>query len=105
MALDELSGIINERAARRTDAHVLLQLTLIARETSAPENSPEFEFHLRDDAKEFDPFRLPAGPLTSMPERAEDVDFRALGMHFVQSRVRHFFFRSYQGFNTTMMVI
>ena len=104
MALDEISGVINERAARRANTHVLLQLTLIAKE-QAETQTPEFEIHLRDDAKEFDPFLLPVGPISAVPEQAEDLDVEALGMYFVQSRVRSFYFRHYQGFNTTMMVI
>jgi hypothetical protein len=67
--------------------------------------SPEFEIHLRDDAKNFDPFLIPVGPISVVPERTEDLDVEALGMYFVRSRVHSFFFRNYQGFNTTMMVI
>ena len=104
MALDEISGVINERAARRANTHVLLQLTLIAKE-QAETQSPEFEIHLRDDAKNFDPFLIPVGPISVVPERTEDLDVEALGMYFVRSRVHSFFFRNYQGFNTTMMVI
>ncbi|MBQ7516516.1 MAG: hypothetical protein IJS96_09565 [Schwartzia sp.] len=104
LALDEITGIVNERAARRNKNHVLLQLTLIARET--PETDiPNFEIHLRDDAEEFDPFRLPGGPIAAMPERVDDVDYRALGMYVIRSRAQSFFFRNYQGFNTTVMVI
>lgn len=109
MALDEISGVVSERAVRRAEARVLLQLTLIARETPdekiSDPGAPTFEIHLRDDAEEFDPFRLPGGPIAAMPERAEDVDYRALGMYVVRSRAQTFFFRNYQGFNTTMMVI
>ncbi len=109
LALDEISGVINERAARRSDAHVLMQLTLIAREPSDAEKSasepPAFEIHLRDDAAEFNPFRLARGPIVDEPGQTEEPDVEALGVYFVKTRAQNVFSRHYQGFNTTMMVI
>ena len=109
LALDEISGVINERAARRSDTHVLMQLTLIAREPSDAEKSasepPAFEIHLGDDAAEFNPFRLARGPIVDEPGQTEEPDVEALGVYFVQNRAQNVFSRHYQGFNTTMMVI
>lgn len=99
LTLDEITNVINERAERRTDNYVLIQLTLIARE---PER---FEIHLRDDAGEFNPFRLSRGPVSEASLRADELDAAALGMYFIQSRVQNVFSRNYQGFNTTMVVI
>jgi len=100
LAMEEICGVMNERAgSRKDDEPVLTQLTLIA------EADGTFKLHLRDNAKELDPFQLSQEKLKELPERDEEVDVRALSLYAVKSHARQYLYRSYHGFNTITITV
>ena len=77
LAMEEICGVMNERAARQEGDPLLSQLTLIAQEDGT------LTLHLRDDGKELDPFRLSVEQADPESKPVEDIDVRALGLHAV----------------------
>lgn len=71
-----------------------IQLTLIAEENG------EFEFHIRDNAEKFNPFALEE---KRMHDAEEDIDMSAIGIQMIRKKVKTFFYRQYQGFNTLVI--
>lgn len=98
-ALEEICGLMNERAARQTDMPVLTQLTLIAREDGT------FTIHIRDDGEELDPFQLTGGQTEPVQNPDGDIDVRALGLRAVKTHVQQYLYRSYHGFNTITLTL
>ncbi len=100
LAMEEICGVMNERAgSRKGDEPVLTQLTLIAQEDGT------FKIHLRDNAQKFDPFNLSQEKVTDRSERDEEIDVRALSLHVVKSHARQYLYRSYHGFNTITITV
>lgn len=99
LAVDEICGIMEERANRKKDSHILTQLTLIAEENG------NFKLHLRDDGKELDPFKISESPWKEITEENEKPDFRALGLHVIKTNAIQLVYRNYHGFNTTTITI
>ncbi len=96
LAVEEICGLIRERASREEDAQTLTQITVIAKEDG------HFQLHMRDDGKEMNPFQLtPKQPRTSL----EEPDTVALGLHVVKSHAQQFLYRNYHGFNTMTVTI
>jgi hypothetical protein len=99
LAMEEICGLMNERATRREGDPLLSQLTLIAKEDGT------LTLHLRDDGQELDPFRLSAESVNPESKQIEDVDVRALGLHAVKTHVRQYLYRNYHGFNTITLTV
>lgn len=94
MTVEELGLAILQRGFQgREDGYI--QITVIAQENG------DFELHLRDDALSFDPFALQ----TSRASSKEDVDLDSIGILVIKQRVKEFFYRRYQGFNTLIVKI
>ena len=99
LTVEEICGIMEERATRRKDSHILTQLTLIAEENG------NFKLHLRDDGEELDPFNISESPWKEITEENEKPDFRSLGLHVIKTHARQVIYRNYHGFNTTTITI
>ena len=99
LTVEEICGIMEERATRRKDSHILTQLTLIAEEDG------NFKLHLRDDGEELDPFKISENPWNEITDENEKPDFRSLGLHVIKSHARQLIYRNYHGFNTTTITI
>ena len=99
LTVEEICGIMEERATRKKDSHILTQLTLIAEEDGS------FKLHLRDDGEELDPFKLSESPWKEIHEEDEKPDFRSLGLHVIKIHARQVIYRNYHGFNTTTITI
>jgi len=99
LAMEEICGLMNERAARRKGDPLLSQLTLIANEDGT------LTLHLRDDGQELDPFRLSVEQADPESKPVEDIDVRALGLHAVKTHVRQYLYRNYHGFNTVTLTV
>ncbi len=99
LAMEEICGVMNERAARQEGDPLLSQLTLIAQEDGT------LTLHLRDDGKELDPFRLSVEQADPESKPVEDIDVRALGLHAVKTHVRQYLYRNYHGFNTVTLTV
>jgi anti-sigma regulatory factor (Ser/Thr protein kinase) len=99
LAMEEICGVMNERAARQEGDPLLSQLTLIAQKDGT------LTLHLRDDGKELDPFRLSVEQADPESKPVEDIDVRALGLHAVKTHVRQYLYRNYHGFNTVTLTV
>jgi Na+-driven multidrug efflux pump len=100
LAMEEICGVMNERAGSlKGDEPVLAQLTVIAQEDGT------FKLHLRDNARELNPFQLSDKALQVLPEQTEDIDERALVLHAVKTHVRQYLYRNYHGFNTVTLTV
>lgn len=98
--MEEICGVMNERAGSlKGDEPVLAQLTVIAQEDGT------FKLHLRDNARELNPFQLSDKALQVLPEQTEDIDERALVLHAVKTHVRQYLYRNYHGFNTVTLTV
>ncbi len=61
-----------------------------------------FELHLRDDAEQFNPFEL----ITDKNfKTVDEVDMNVIGMKFIKSKAKSFFYRQYGGFNSLSVKI
>ena len=96
LAVEEICGLIRERASREEDAQPLTQITVIAKEDG------HFQLHMRDDGKEMDPFQI---ALEQPKKSSEEPDTIALGLHVVKSHAQQFLYRNYHGFNTMTVTI
>ena len=99
LAMEEICGLMNERAARQEGDPLLSQLTLIAN------GDGTLTLHLRDDGQELDPFRLSVEQGDTASKPMEDIDVRALGLHAVKTHVRQYLYRNYHGFNTITLTV
>lgn len=70
-----------------------IQITLIA----LPDQ--EFELHIRDNAKIFNPFSLETDKVSEEGE----YDMDAMGMLVIKQKAKQFFYRQYQGFNSLIV--
>ena len=94
VAEEVCSAIVREGFANLPDGNI--QLTLIAQEDG------EFEFHIRDNAAQFNPFALEEKRMSGVDE---EMDVSAIGIQMIRKKVKTFFYRQYQGFNTLIIRI
>ena len=99
LAMEEVCGVMNERASRTADEPVLVQLTVIAQEDGT------FKVHLRDNGNELDPFQLSEEAQQHLSEEADDIDAGALVLYAVKTHVRQYLYRNYHGFNTITLTV
>lgn len=92
MAVEEICVLIMKKAFTE-DGEGYIQLTVIALENG------EFELHIRDNARMFNPFAV----ARSQGENQEEYDMDTAGMRVISSKAKHFFYRQYQGFNTLVV--
>jgi len=92
VAEEVCSAIVREGFRHITDGNI--QLTLIAAEDG------EFEFHIRDNADQFNPFSLKE---KRMNDASEEMDVSAIGIQMIRKKVKSFFYRQYQGFNSLVI--
>ena len=71
-----------------------IQITLIALENK------DFELHIRDNAKSFNPFELEAGN-----DQMDEASLDAMGVSMIEELAKDFFYRQYQGFNSLVVWI
>ncbi|NCB33474.1 MAG: multidrug transporter [Erysipelotrichia bacterium] len=76
--------------------HGYINITLISDEDGS------FELHLRDDAEQFNPFELKTEKSFTT---VDEVDMDVIGIKFVKSRAKYFFYRQYGGFNSLSVKI
>ena len=94
MAVEEVCLAIMQKGFSQ-DGVGYIQVTLISRAEG------EFELHIRDTAKRFNPFSLDTGKAGD--QEAFDPD--NLGMLVIREKAKSFFYRQYQGFNTLIIRI
>jgi Na+-driven multidrug efflux pump len=100
LAMEEVCGVMNERAGSQKDGEpVLAQLTVIAQEDGT------FKVHLRDNAKELNPFQLSDEAQQRLSEETDDIDTGALVLYAVKTHVRQYLYRNYHGFNTITLTV
>ncbi len=99
MVVEEICGLMDERARRQEEMPILTQLTLIAEEDG------NFKLHMRDDGMDQNPFGLSQERLKTEPVSIDQVDFRGLGLMVVKKHVNRFFYRKYHGFNIVTVVV
>jgi anti-sigma regulatory factor (Ser/Thr protein kinase) len=95
MTVEELGlTILQHGFEGRDDGYI--QITVIALENG------DFELHLRDDARSFDPFSLETARVQS-DDDAAGID--SIGVLMIKKRSKEFHYRQYQGFNTLIVKI
>lgn len=94
MTVEEICILII-RKAFGTQEEVSIQITLVALPDA------EFELHIRDNARIFDPFSME----TNKVNEGEDYDMDAMGVLVIKEKAKHFFYRQYQGFNSLIVRI
>ena len=95
MTVEELGlTILQHGFEGRDDGYI--QITVIALENG------DFELHLRDDARSFDPFSLETSRVKS-DEDSAGID--SIGVLMIKKRSKEFHYRQYQGFNTLIVKI
>ncbi len=89
MAAEEVCQMIMRHAFIGEEDNYI-EITLIAKEDQ------EMELHFRDNANDFDPFSQEVNP---------DAEMDVMGIRVVKEKSKEFFYRRFQGFNTTIMRI
>ncbi len=94
MTVEEIGMAVLQHGFKgRTDGYI--QITAIMNENGL------LELHLRDDAREFDPFAMQ----TKKANADGDFDMDSMGMLVIKESAREFSYRHYQGFNTLVIKI
>ena len=94
ITVEELGlAILQHGFEGREDGYI--QITVIALKNG------DFELHLRDDAKSFDPFSLKTQRVSSIA----DADLDTIGVLMIKERSKEFNYRQYQGFNSLIVKI
>lgn len=94
MTVEEIGMAVLQHGFKgRTDGYI--QITAIMNEGGI------LELHLRDDAKEFDPFTMK----TKKASAEGDFDMDSMGVLVIKESAREFSYRHYQGFNTLVIKI
>ena len=94
MTVEEICLLIIEKAFEKQNGGYI-QITLIACEDL------EFELHIRDNARIFNPFSME----TNRASREGNYDMDAMGIFVIKQKAKHFFYRQYQGFNSLIVRI
>lgn len=94
MTVEEICLAVNAKGFGAEDGYICV--TLVS------EKNNDFELHIRYNAvKDFDPFSM----RTKKASVDEDFDMDALGMQVIKKKVKEFFYRKYQGFDTLVVKI
>lgn len=91
VAVEEICGVILNNAFSQRDGYI--QLTIV------PQEDGTVTLHLRDNAKEFNPFALDTDRISL--ENGTGLD--AIGVKMIKSKAKEFFYRRYAGFNTLVV--
>lgn len=94
MTVEEICLLIIQKAFGKQSGGYI-QITLIALPDS------EFELHIRDNARMFDPFSVE----TARASMEGNYDMDAMGMLVIKQKAKNFFYRQYQGFNSLIVRI
>ncbi len=94
MTVEEICLLIIQKAFEQQSGSYI-QITLIA----LPDL--EFELHIRDNARIFNPFSVE----TDRVSKEGNYDMDAMGMLIIRQKAKHFFYRQYQGFNSLIVRI
>lgn len=94
MTVEEICLSIIQKAFEKQSGGYI-QITLIALKDS------EFELHIRDNAKIFNPFSME----TDKASAQGNYDMDAMGMLVIKQKAKQFFYRQYQGFNSLIVRI
>ena len=91
IAVEEVCGVILNNAFRSSEGYI--QLTVV------PHEDGTFTLHLRDNAREFNPFEMNTDAISL--EQGTGLD--AIGVKMIKSKAKEFFYRRYAGFNTLVV--
>lgn len=94
MTVEEICLLIIQKAFEQQSGGYI-QITLIA----LPDL--EFELHIRDNARIFNPFSVE----TDRVSKEGNYDMDAMGMLVIKQKAKYFFYRQYQGFNSLIVRI
>ena len=93
MTVEEIcAAIIRNGFGEQSDGYI--QVTLIALENG------DFELHIRDSARSFNPFSMELGS-----DKIDEMDMDAMGIQMIRETAKDFFYRRYQGYNTLIVWI
>jgi len=91
IAVEEICGVIMTNAFSQNDGYI--QLTIV------PNEDGSVSLHLRDNAREFNPFGMDTKSISL--ENGTGLD--AIGVKVIKSKAKEFFYRRYAGFNTLVV--
>ena len=91
IAVEEVCGVILNRAFSVADGYI--QLTIV------PHEDGTVTLHVRDNAREFNPFEMNTDDISL--EVGTGLD--AIGVKMIKSKAKEFFYRRYAGFNTLVV--
>lgn len=91
IAVEEVCGVILDRAFSVNDGYI--QLTIV------PHDDDTVTIHLRDNAREFNPFEMNTDEISL----EEGTGLDAIGVKVIKSKAKEFFYRRYAGFNTLVV--
>jgi len=95
MTIEELCSAIIDNAFG-LDQEVYIQITLVA------QMNGDFELHIRDNARSFNPFEMKTKRVSLLDSEDE---LKKIGIMMVKQKAKDFFYRRYQGFNTLMVKV
>ena len=91
IAVEEVCGIILDRGFSVDAGYI--QLTIV------PHEDETVTIHVRDNAREFNPFEVNTDEISLEEGTGLDV----IGIKMIKSKAKEFFYRRYAGFNTLMV--
>ena len=91
IAVEEVCGVILARAFSVNEGYI--QFTIV------PHEDGTVTIHLRDNAKEFNPFAMNTDEISL----EEGTGLDAIGVKVIKSKAKEFFYRRYAGFNTLVV--
>ena len=91
IAVEEVCGVILSRAFSAREGYI--QFTIV------PNEDGTVSIHLRDNAKEFNPFEMNTEDISL----EEGTGLDAIGVKMIKSKAKEFFYRRYAGFNTLVV--
>ena len=91
IAVEEVCGVILGRAFSVNEGYI--QFTIV------PHEDGTVTIHLRDNAREFNPFELNTDEISL----EEGTGLDAIGVKMIKSKAKEFFYRRYAGFNTLVV--
>ena len=91
IAVEEVCGVILDRAFSVADGYI--QLTIV------PHEDGTVTLHVRDNAREFNPFEMNTDDISL----EEGTGLDAIGVKMIKSKAKEFFYRRYAGFNTLVV--
>lgn len=91
IAVEEVCGVILDKGFMVNDGYI--QITIV------PHEDGTVTIHIRDSARQFDPFALDTDGISL--EKGRGLD--ALGIKMIKSKAKEFFYRRYAGFNTLVV--